>query len=366
MTELSVPPVSALSSTIDNYLAEVRRQLADVDAASLGRFVEFLKDAWSREATVFVAGDGGSAALANHIACDFLKLRLERGGPKVRALLDGGPIITMLANDYSFDDLFALQLRCSAARGDALLVISGSGRSVNLLRAVDEAKTLGLSRFGLIGFSGTGPLRTLVDSTVIVRSFDHRVIEDVHHCVAHAAVAALARRPTTRLAVIDRDGVLGERPRPDAYVTSPDAFRWLPGAIDGIRRLKGAGWSVAVATNQRCIARSFATRAAVDAIHSRLNDDLATWGVSIDAFFVCPHDLVDRCHCRKPATGLLEQAAARFDVSAASCVVIGDSEADVAMGRHVGCFTIGIGTAGGDVTCPDLSAAVSVLLAKQR
>jgi len=237
---------------------------------------------------------------------------------------------------------------------------------VNLLRAAEEGQALGLSRFGLIGFSGTGPLRALVDGAVIVRSFDHRVIEDVHHSLAHAAVAALERRPTTRLAVIDRDGVLGERPKPDAYVTSPEAFRWLPGAIEGIRRLKAAGWSVAVATNQRCIARGFATRAAVDAVHSRLNDDLAAWGVSIDAFFVCPHDVLDGCHCRKPATGLLEQAAARFDVSAASCVVIGDSEADVAMGRQLGCFTIGIGAAGGDVTCPDLSAAASALLAEQR
>lgn len=139
---------------------------------------------------------------------------------------------------------------------------------------------------------------------------------------------------------LDRDGVLNEKMPEGHYVTRWEEFRVLPGVPEGIARLNQAGIGVIVVSNQRGIARGLYTTADLDGIHARFQELLRSRGARVDAFFACPHDK-DQCDCRKPLTGLYDQARARFaEISPTTSVMIGDSLGDMEFGRQLGMATL--------------------------
>ncbi len=124
------------------------------------------------------------------------------------------------------------------------------------------------------------------------------------------------------------------------YVTRWEEFHVLPGVPEAIARLNRAGVRVIVVSNQRGIAKGLYTLADLDAIHARFQELLQSQGAHIDAFFACPHDR-NQCQCRKPLTGLYDQARARFpEILPATSVMIGDSLGDMEFGRRLGMATI--------------------------
>ena len=147
---------------------------------------------------------------------------------------------------------------------------------------------------------------------------------------------------TLRTVFLDRDGVLNEKAPEGDYITTWQRFHVLPGVPQAIARLNRAGLRVIVVTNQRGIARGLYTFEDVKAMHARFAEVLSQHGAHIDAFLVCPHE-AGECDCRKPLTGLFDQAVARFpEINAAESVMIGDSPADMEFGRRVGMATIWI------------------------
>jgi D-glycero-D-manno-heptose 1,7-bisphosphate phosphatase len=145
--------------------------------------------------------------------------------------------------------------------------------------------------------------------------------------------------PGARRAVfLDRDGVLNEavvrdgKPYPPA--TAADVVV-LDGVVDACRRLHDDGWLLIVVTNQPDIARGTTTSAAVDAINAAVVADLP-----VDEVVVCAHDDPDRCSCRKPAPGMLTDAAARWDIDLARCALVGDRWRDIEAGQRAGTTTI--------------------------
>jgi D-glycero-D-manno-heptose 1,7-bisphosphate phosphatase len=140
-----------------------------------------------------------------------------------------------------------------------------------------------------------------------------------------------------RAAFLDRDGTINVKAPEGEYITSPDGFRFLPGAERAIRLLAGAGWRVIVVTNQRGVALGRMTGEDVAAVNGRMAH------LPVDAVFVCPHDR-GVCDCRKPGTGLFEQARERFpDIRFERSVVIGDADSDIAAGRAIGARTFRVG-----------------------
>jgi D-glycero-D-manno-heptose 1,7-bisphosphate phosphatase len=147
---------------------------------------------------------------------------------------------------------------------------------------------------------------------------------------------------TLRTVFLDRDGVLNEKAPEGDYVTCWQRFRVLPGVPQAIARLNRAGLRVVVVTNQRGIARGLYTLENVEAMHAGFAELLVRHGAHVDAFLICPHE-EGECDCRKPLTGLFDQAKARFpEITAAESVMIGDSAADMEFGRRVGMATIWI------------------------
>ena len=148
---------------------------------------------------------------------------------------------------------------------------------------------------------------------------------------------------TRRAILLDRDGTLNARPAPHEYVTSPGAFEWLPGAAVALGELAGAGYVLAVASNQRGIARGSVTPGVLRAIEQRVQADLRPYGAQIAAFAYCPHELDAGCDCRKPKPGLLRRLAEQLDLELASSWMVGDSPTDVEAGRAAGCRTALLG-----------------------
>ncbi|NOX75408.1 MAG: D-glycero-beta-D-manno-heptose 1,7-bisphosphate 7-phosphatase [Gammaproteobacteria bacterium] len=137
-----------------------------------------------------------------------------------------------------------------------------------------------------------------------------------------------------RLVILDRDGVINEDS--DDFIKSPDEFVPLPGSLNAIARLKQAGFTVAVATNQSGLARGLFDQNTLEAMHRKLQDLLAERSAHIDGIFHCPHGPDQGCDCRKPKPGLLKQISARFSLPLAGVPVIGDSLRDLEAARAVG------------------------------
>lgn len=132
---------------------------------------------------------------------------------------------------------------------------------------------------------------------------------------------------------LDRDGVINRKLPEGEYVSSWKQFHLLPGAEAAIAALNRSGRRVIVVTNQRGVALGLYTEADIEATHFALRQHLAAHHAHIDAFYYCPHDK-NRCDCRKPGTGMFEQAFRDFpDASAANSIVIGDSLSDIEAAR---------------------------------
>lgn len=138
-----------------------------------------------------------------------------------------------------------------------------------------------------------------------------------------------------KLAILDRDGVINEDS--DAYIKTPDEWRAVPGSLEAIARLTGAGWRVVVASNQSGLARGLFTMDTLNAIHAKMRREVAQAGGLIDAIFICTHGPDDGCRCRKPAPGLFEDIAGRYDISLANVPAVGDSLRDLQAAASLGC-----------------------------
>lgn len=142
-----------------------------------------------------------------------------------------------------------------------------------------------------------------------------------------------------RGALLDRDGTINRKAAEGDYVKRWDEFEFLPGALDAIVRLSGAGFAVVVITNQRGIALGRMSEDELEEIHARMRAEVARAGGSIAAVYHCPHD-IGVCRCRKPGVELLERAERELGLVLASSVVVGDAFADVEAGARKGCATV--------------------------
>lgn len=165
------------------YVADLQVILERLDLDAVLRVVERIRAVRDAGGTVFVAGNGGSAATASHWVNDLSKATLRSGRRPIRVigLVDNVSWVTAIANDDGFDRVFADQLANLARPGDLLAVITASGNSPNILRAVAAARTLGVDTVGFIGFDG-GAVRDQLDERVWIRTpkGEYGLVESAH------------------------------------------------------------------------------------------------------------------------------------------------------------------------------------------
>ncbi len=141
-------------------------------------------------------------------------------------------------------------------------------------------------------------------------------------------------RPTV---LLDRDGTINTEVN---YLSHPARVVLLPGAAEGLRRLRQLGFRLVVVTNQSGIGRGYFDESQLGEIHDRLRRLLAAEGVALDGIYHCPHVPEDQCSCRKPGTEMVLRAAADLGFDPAECIMVGDKECDIELGRAVGAMTV--------------------------
>jgi D-sedoheptulose 7-phosphate isomerase/D-glycero-D-manno-heptose 1,7-bisphosphate phosphatase len=168
------------------YVAELARTFATVDLGEIRRAADVLAAAYARDAVVFSCGNGGSASIANHLQCDHVK-GIRNGTdltPRVVSLSTNVELLTAIANDLSYDAVFEYQLQSQARPGDVLIAVSSSGRSPNIVRALDWARANGLRTIALTGFEG-GAARRTAEVSVHLDATNYGVVEDAHQACMH-------------------------------------------------------------------------------------------------------------------------------------------------------------------------------------
>jgi phosphoheptose isomerase len=171
----------------DDYAGELTQAVNSIRRADIEKAAEILIDAYTYGACVFSCGNGGSASIANHLQCDHVK-NVGNGtdlSPRVMSLVANVETITAIANDHAYEDIFVRQLQSQARSGDVLLVISSSGRSANIVRALAWARDNGLRTIALTGFGG-GDARELAEVAIHVDCANYGVVEDLHQTIMHA------------------------------------------------------------------------------------------------------------------------------------------------------------------------------------
>lgn len=182
--------------TIKLYFTALKTVINDFPLDDLQQFLSVIEAAREKEATIFICGNGGSWATAAHMVCDFSKNTRMPGVKrmKVIGLGDNIPSLTAYANDEGYERVFSEPLISLIGPDDVLIVISGSGNSPNVLRAVEAANERGSITLGLTGFQG-GKLISMVDHCLIIPSDSMEVIEDFHMIVDHILTICLRQEP---------------------------------------------------------------------------------------------------------------------------------------------------------------------------
>ena len=168
------------------YREQISAAWNSLDSEAINRAAEVLGSAIKDGKTVYSCGNGGSAAISNHLLCDFQKgIQTDTSlKPKIVSLSSNIEIITAIANDITYDDVFIYQLRTMASAGDVLLTISASGDSENIVRAIAWARENGVGTVALTGFDG-GRSATDAEINIHVAADNYGVIEDVHQSLMH-------------------------------------------------------------------------------------------------------------------------------------------------------------------------------------
>jgi D-sedoheptulose 7-phosphate isomerase len=188
--------------TIRRYFRELSDLIPQLPYKSISDIAAIFLEAFAEHRTVYVFGNGGSAASASHLMCDINKGISEASAgirPKVMALTDNTSLITAWANDFGYERIFSEQLKTFIKPRDVAFAISTSGDSPNVLLALETAREYGAMTVALGGCQG-GRMKSLCDVCTIVPSDNVQLVEDLHHAMIHSIFIAVREGLLTRTA----------------------------------------------------------------------------------------------------------------------------------------------------------------------
>jgi len=362
---------------IADYFKEETKLAASIRQEPFNNVLKEIKKVSQSRHTIFLMGNGTSGAMASHFANDLMKNAAGRitdklgFGMKVISLSDNMPFFTAASNDISLDMAYTEYLRAYAVPDDLVIIFSSGIPHKNISEAAKFSYKRGLRVISLTG-AISGELAEYSHELYEIGTNLPEHIEDVHSFLCHSWAALLRSELTQPVVFLDRDGVINEE-RSD-YVKDWGEFRFLPGAAEAIRRLNDKGHVVVVVTNQSAVGRKIISKGRLEEIHFRMHDVLYSKGALISKTYYCPHAPYENCACRKPGTGLLEQAFKELPIDMEKGIMIGDSLSDIEAGQSLGITTVllthgrkdaGISQVTPDYSVHDLPSAVDLILSKQ-
>lgn len=197
-------PDMTFEDFLTNYLERLNNFSESLDLQEAVNIIDTLTKNISDGKTIFTCGNGGSASIAEHFVCDLVKGTSIDSTVSPRAIpLLITPLLTAVANDISYDDIFSFQLSKFANKGDILLSVSSSGNSPNIIKAIETAKELDVTSISFVGFDG-GKAKEISDFCLHVPSNNYGICEDAHHVLMHVISQYI------RLASIEDKSKLGK------------------------------------------------------------------------------------------------------------------------------------------------------------
>jgi D-sedoheptulose 7-phosphate isomerase len=190
------PQPEAGDFSVEDYFQTLSQVILGLPYSTINRVTAAVMQAFQEDRTIFVFGNGGSAATASHIACD-----LNKGASgnvsgrrlKVMSFTDNVPLVTAWANDVTYEHVFSEQLKNFVKPRDLAFAISASGNSPNVLRALKTAREARAITIGISGYQG-GRMKALCDICAVVPSDNMQMIEDLHHAIAHSVFTVVRNR----------------------------------------------------------------------------------------------------------------------------------------------------------------------------
>lgn len=175
-----------ISQFSDDYIMNLVNSMTKVDKSALTKILKIIENKIKNKKYLFVCGNGGSAAISNHLVCDYLKYMKTNNNlmPKIVSLSSSNELITAISNDISYNQIFSYQLNVLGERGDLLLVISSSGNSQNIIEAIKVARKKNIKVISFTGFNG-GKVRKLSDYNLHFNYNNYGISEDLHHISMH-------------------------------------------------------------------------------------------------------------------------------------------------------------------------------------
>jgi len=177
---------------IDNYLLDLINSIKKSDILAMEKASAKIYDTVKKKGTIFVCGNGGSAAISNHYVCDYLKFLRQHTNlkPKVISLSSNLETITAISNDFNYDQIFKYQAENLFEKNDLLIVVSSSGNSKNVKEVVKFSKKKGVKVIGFSGFDG-GYLKKNSDISIHIPAKNYGISEDAHHILMHVILQYL-------------------------------------------------------------------------------------------------------------------------------------------------------------------------------
>ena len=168
------------------YLMLRYKDITSINFIELEKIIHLIEKKIEKQQTLYVCGNGGSAAIANHFVADYLKYARTNTSikPKIISLSSNLETITAISNDFNYSKIFSYQLESLATTDDILLTISSSGNSENIINALKTAKVKKLKTISFSGFGG-GKAHKLSDYGIALKSKNYGIVEDLHHTLMH-------------------------------------------------------------------------------------------------------------------------------------------------------------------------------------
>lgn len=327
-----------MDNLIKQELGRSAAVIKSIDTEQIRLAADLMISSLKKGGQVIFMGNGGSSADAQHIAAELSgRYMMERPAMAGVCLSNIAPI-TAIGNDYGYDFVFKRQIEAICKKGDAVVGLSTSGNSKNVILAINAAKDIGATT---ISFTGPrGKMKDITDVAVTIQTTETPRIQEGYLVACHAICGIIEREMHGPKAVfIDRDDTIS---KDVGYCSDPADFNVFDYVPESIARLNKAGYLVIVITNQSGISRGFLNEEILSKIHDKMISQIVEGGGKINDIFYCPHLPDDKCECRKPEIGMGVEAIRKYCINTSASFMIGDSEKDIDFGKRMGCKTFQI------------------------
>lgn len=184
--------------TLNEYSRKLHYALMDTPSEIVDQAIDVIVKAYEQLNNIYTCGNGGSAAIANHLVCDCVKGVAcdTHFNPRIQSLNSNDSIITAIANDIGYAQVFSKQLEWSGMPGEVLIAISSSGNSPNIVNAINEARRREMVTIAIVGFDG-GDAKRIADICIHIPSHNYGIVEDASQAIMHYIAQTIRARHTT-------------------------------------------------------------------------------------------------------------------------------------------------------------------------